>query len=61
MDVALIVQYHCCQHCITSGKFIIGLVINYLENILYHEEVIYTGIGFAMAQASLCSVPGQSV
>jgi hypothetical protein len=65
MDVVLIVEYHCCQHCTTTGQFIIGLVINYLKNTikntLYHNEVIYTGIGYAMAQAGLCSVQGQSV
>jgi hypothetical protein len=65
MDVVLIVEYHCFQHCRTTGKFIIGLVIDYLENTientLYHDEVIYTGIGCAMAPVGLCSVPGQSV
>jgi len=54
MDVVLIVEYHCCQHCTTTGKFIIGLVINYLENTLYHNEVIYTGIGNVMTQAVPC-------
>jgi hypothetical protein len=65
MDVVLIVEYHCCQHCTTAGKFVIGLVINYLENTikntLFHNEVIYIGIGYAMAQAGLCSFQGQSV
>ena len=65
MDVVLIVEYHCCQHCITTGTFIIGLVINYLwntiENTLNHNEVIYTGTGHAMAWVGLRSVPCQSV
>ena len=64
MNVVLIVDYHSCQHCTTTGKFVIGLVINYLEsaieNTVYYNEVIYTGIGYAMTQAGLCSVPCQA-
>jgi len=32
MDVVLIVEYHCCQHSTTTGKFVISLVMNYLKN-----------------------------